>query len=233
MLNTSGITVNETNPQWKQITANTPYKQKMFIAAHLDGDIKLTGKFRASDYGYASVSKQNLYNPGEENEFLKNTFQEKFEQSIIDSILITSPADEEKPFETRFTFTDESHLQVSNDKIYISPVLFTTFLENDFKRETRISEINFGYTFDMDYTLLFEIPTTYQVEELPAPTHIYLPDRTFEFLLETVTEGKVIRYHYNVKSSKTLYTAEAYIVLRAFFESLEKSGLQQIVLKKI
>ena len=45
-------------------------------------------------------------------------------------------------------FTKNVLLNIFRALSTISPVLFTTFLENDFKRETRISEINFGVKFN-------------------------------------------------------------------------------------
>ena len=79
-------------------------------------------------------------------------------------------------FYNDFSFETDELIIENDDILYISPTLYTNFSENPFRAKKRYSNIDFPFQFVDRYLFHLEIPEEYEVEQLPDPVNLVLPD---------------------------------------------------------
>jgi len=120
----------------------------------------------------------------------------------------------------------------STDLYYFSPMLAGTYKENPFKAAVRTYPVEMPYAMDQTYTLMMDIPTGYEVDELPksAKVSFNTDEGFFEYLI--MKSGDQIQFRTRIKLNKANYAPEDYAPLRDFFGYIVKKQQEQIVFKK-
>ena len=77
-----------------------------------------------------------------------------------------------KPIVETYSFKDTKDIEIINDKIYVSPMLFLAAKENPFKQEVREYPVDFGYPKQEKYNINIDIPEGYVVESMPESINI-------------------------------------------------------------
>ena len=108
------------------------------------------------------------------------------------------------------------------------------FKENPFKEETRNVPINFGYNIEEQYVLKLKIPKGFEVEDMPKPATINLPDKSgsFKFVVQKSGENQIMVMS-RLRVNQPTFSAEFYPYLKQFFDMVAEKQNEQIVLKKI
>jgi hypothetical protein len=88
------------------------------------------------------------------------------------------------------------------------------------------------YAIDETYSMMMDIPTGYEVDEMPKSAKVlYNTDEGFfEYLM--IKSGDQIQFRTRIKLKKANYTPEDYASLRDFFGYIVKKQGEQIVFKK-
>jgi hypothetical protein len=88
------------------------------------------------------------------------------------------------------------------------------------------------YPIDQEYVLTMEIPTGYEVEELPKSAQVSFNggEGFFHYLIQKDENRVQLRSH--VKLNHAIFAAEDYDSLRNFFAYILKKQNEQIVFKK-
>ncbi|HUB59162.1 MAG TPA: DUF3858 domain-containing protein [Puia sp.] len=128
----------------------------------------------------------------------------------------------------------EVHLtpDATSDQYYFNPILEGGLKENPFKAAARTYPVEMPYAMDQTYTLMMDIPTGYEVDELPKSVKVlYNTDEGFfEYLV--IKSGDQIQFRTRIKLKKANYTPEDYATLRDFYGYIVKKQQEQIVFKK-
>ncbi|MFV8346071.1 transglutaminase domain-containing protein [Flavobacterium sp. ZB4P13] len=138
-----------------------------------------------------------------------------------------------KPIVENYSFKDSKTVEVINDKIYISPLIFLASKENPFKQEIREYPVDFGYPTENKYNINIEIPEGYVVESLPKVMNIATGENVGAFKYIIANEGNKIQISITENINTAIVPADFYDVLKDFFQQMIDKQNEKIVLKKV
>ncbi|TDE55561.1 DUF3857 domain-containing protein [Flavobacterium sp. GT3P67] len=138
-----------------------------------------------------------------------------------------------KPIVESYSFKDSKTVEVINDKIYISPLIFLASKENSFKQEVREYPVDFGYPTENKYNINIEIPEGYVVESLPKVMNIATGENVGAFKYIIANEGNKIQISIAENINTAIVPANFYDVLKDFFQQMIDKQNEKIVLKKV
>ena len=119
------------------------------------------------------------------------------------------------------------------DLLYINPMFTEGQMENPFKSAERYYPVEMPYKTEETYILRMDIPTGYEVDELPKQIKVKLNeqgDGFFEYLI-SVNDG-VVSLRSKLQLKRSYYHPDEYEMLRQFFSIVVKKHNEQIVFKK-
>ncbi|MES2575155.1 MAG: DUF3857 domain-containing protein [Bacteroidota bacterium] len=138
-----------------------------------------------------------------------------------------------KPIIEKFTFKDTKDIEIINDKIYISPMLYLAVRENPFKQEVREYPIDFGYPKQERYNININIPEGFVVESIPQSVNIATVENigTFKYAIANTANSIQIVIAKDINTA--IVQADSYNVLKDFYQKMIDKQNEKIVLKKI
>lgn len=233
-LNWSGRVVKE-NGASEQFSLMPSYKSEttVMLNANLDENGDLEGKMRRSFKDYAAYSFRNVNEAVDEDSYLEKvennlTGIEISEYKIKDKLTVGKPATES------FDFYAEEMVEFIGDKIYISPLLWFTTEENPFTLETREYPIDFKYPIKEKYLISLKIPDGYQVEFVPEPMILSLPDKQGSFKYNLgVIGGTNLQITVEEQINVPILAAQNYPLLKEYYKTIIEKQLEKVVLSKI
>ena len=116
--------------------------------------------------------------------------------------------------------------------VYVQPILSQFHSASAFRKEERKLPVDFPYPESLTYSMSFEIPDGYAVEELPEKKVMNFPTLggRIQFLCQQV--GNNVSVTYRTSLDKTLILPDDYADLRLFWETAVGIEKSTIVLKK-
>lgn len=207
-------------------------KEATNISVVLKTDGSAEGKIRRqlTDYEALGFRKEN----GNTN---NDNYLEKLENNNnnieISDYVRENDLDLSKPIIESYSFKDTKSIEIINDKMYISPMLFLINKENPFKQEVREYPVDFGYPMLNKYTISIEIPEGYVLESIPASINIGTGENigTFKFLM--VSTDNKIQSTIQSTINTAIVPSDYYPNLKGFYQQMIDKQNEKIVLKKI
>ena len=198
----------------------------------LKSDGSADGKVRTqlADHEALKFRKENLATN-------KDSYLEKLETENnnieISDYVRKNDLDLSKPIVESFLFKDSKSVEVINEKIYISPMLFLTARVNPFKQEFREYPVDFGYPTQNKYNINIEIPNGYVVESMPKAINIATGNDIGAFKYMIVNTNNKIQVVITSTINATIVAADFYPTLKGFFQQMIDKQNEKIVLKKV
>jgi hypothetical protein len=119
------------------------------------------------------------------------------------------------------------------DVEYLNPMFGEGYKENPFKSTQRFYPVEMPYTMDELYTLQFEVPNGYVVDELPKQALVKFNEQEDAFFEYRISQsGTSISLRSRVRIKRAWFDPEEYETLREFFNLIVKKHSEQIVFKK-
>jgi len=137
-----------------------------------------------------------------------------------------------KPLVESFSFRDSKNIEVIDNKMYLSPLLFLADRENPFKQEKREYPIDFGYPSEMKYNINIEIPQGYTVESLPKSINLLTGDEIGSFKYAIGNTDNKIQLSITSNINAAIVPADYYDVLKDFYQKVIEKQNEKIVLRK-
>lgn len=136
---------------------------------------------------------------------------------------------QDEPVQIRYEFNINKG---NEDMIYFNPMLNEGIKENYFVSAERLYPVEMPFSMSEMYVLNLDIPTGYELEELPKSAQVTLNDDegTFQFLVGK--NDNMIQFKSVIKLNKATFQPEDYNSLRDFFALVVKKQSEQIVFKK-
>jgi hypothetical protein len=150
---------------------------------------------------------------------------------IVENIELDSLTHFDYPLTIRYDFIPKK--SDGDDIIYFNPMLSEGNKTNPFKSMIRHYPVEIPYLIDENYILTMEIPTGYQVDEIPKSARVAYNEGEgmFEYLIQ---KGETnIQMRVRLQLNKTNFPTDEYSTLRDFFAFVVKKKNEQIVFKKI
>ena len=120
-----------------------------------------------------------------------------------------------------------------DDIIYLNPMFGEGYKENPFKSAIRTYPVEMPYAFDETYLLSADVPTGYEVDELPKSIKVNFDEEGKSFFEYIISQsGGVISFRSRIKLTRSYFLPDEYEILREFFNLVVSKQSEQIVLKK-
>ncbi len=190
----------------------------------------LTGSFQNQLGNFESYTlREKIEKEGEKKYFddLKTAARGEieFSQTGIDSL--KKPEDPVKVY-------GEFALKTGDNTgiIYFNPLLWYGYRSNPFAAAERKYPVEMSYPIDDTYILAVEIPTGFEVDEMPKPAKVLYNGQEgfFEYLVQK--SETMVQLRCSLKLKKANFDPEDYSSLRDFFAYIVKKQSEQIVFKK-
>lgn len=206
-------------------------KENVSMTLSLDTSGIINGKIRKQISNHLALGfRQN--NVGVSNESYLEKLEDKNNSIEIDGYVRENESDLSKPIVEMYSFKDSKSLEIIEDKIYISPLLFLALSENPFKQEKREYPVDFGYPTQDKYNIIIEIPTGYVVESLPTAMNLITGDDLGTFKYIIANSGNKIQIAITTDINTAIVPSDYYEVLKDFFQKMVDKQNEKIVLKK-
>ena len=139
----------------------------------------------------------------------------------------------DKPIVMSVKFMSEDLVEEINGKLYIEPILFLTTHKNPFKLEDRKFPVDFVSPWKDVNRVSIAIPEGYEVEVLPEPLAISLPDNLGVFKYQVLQKGGKISAISILKFNNAIIPPQYYATLKDFYRQIVQKQTEKIVLVKI
>jgi hypothetical protein len=134
----------------------------------------------------------------------------------------------------RFSCRIPDAAQIAGAFIYFRPVVDFLFDENPFKSLKRSFPVSFTFPLKAQYVVNLDIPAGYNIEELPEPVRISLPnDGGKLFFSCTKASERQVQLVLKLSLSQLEFLPDQYDGLRHFFELVAAKAQSPLVLKKV
>ncbi|HNW50477.1 MAG TPA: DUF3857 domain-containing protein [Prolixibacteraceae bacterium] len=231
-INGKGRVVNNQNGDWVDIQTQDRYKESRNYVLKLLPDGNLTGTIKGTYDGYAGLSYRKALDKEKTNDDYIRKMEENMKGLSINGFSITNKKDIDKPVFDSLAVEISDHTELLGDKILFQPLLFETIEKNIYTLEDRKYPVNYNFPTTETYNFEYTIPDGFQVESIPAPAVIKLPNNDINIIYNTQVSGNKIYVTYRMIVNKTLYLPEEYKNLKEFYDQLVKKNSENIILKK-
>ncbi|HTD98773.1 MAG TPA: hypothetical protein VK668_05780 [Mucilaginibacter sp.] len=231
-LNTFGLTLDRDNSIFETpfIYRQEPVMQSVFMNAEIKPDGKMNGNAEITSYSYNKINAVKKYKTDGEEKYI-NYLRNDDNNLKISAIKMENMEVDSLPLTQKIDFGLE--LNSSNDNyMYFNTNLFTLMGANPFMKETRFSDIDFGYRDNYSISGMYKLPTGYKTDALPKSVTIVMPDGSIVFKRIIAEEEGVVTVRFVLDHKKSIYFRENYQDIRGFYKKMYELLNEQIVLKK-
>ena len=207
-------------------------KNVTMMSVTLNDDGSVEGKFRQQfDRNYA-LDFRKMYTKGTEEDFLTEMEEDNNGLEISD-YQIKNLETLDKPVSQTYNYYMPDVIESVSQKLIFNPMLHLVTTENPFKAKEREYPVDYAYPWENVYTIMINIPEGYQVDHLPKPLAIMLPEDNGSFKYNITQKGNTIYLKANVKIKTAIIAPHNYTFLKEFYTKLIEKETEKVVLSKI
>jgi hypothetical protein len=246
-MNGEGLVLNPYGPQWVDLSMNKEINSKAIVGDfEFNDDLELKGsmaidfrsvagsRLRASLYKEMEKKENSASEePDETDEGDDETDDlDEFKTGEVENLKIENLENPEENLRLTYDFTTTEGINIIGDKIFMSPILIRHVTENPFKLEKRLYPVEFPSRLSDTYIFKISIPEGYEVEELPQPQILSLPNGGGKYMYNVGQVGEDVQVMVRLSLNKTQYASESYGNLKELFNLILSKQDQQIVFKE-
>lgn len=233
-LNGQGFILDGKGQSWASLESPAKVESWLRGTLNIAEDGKVSGSLVFNDKGYEAVAwRKHLYrNENDEEEYMETRVLEDVPDAEITEIKMENLESLGETLRTKCQFSSSQFSNASGEFIYFQPLMFSTQEENPFETEERSYPVEFGARIDERVTLTITIPEGYEIETLPEPTRVVLPEKAAAFTYNTASIGNTVQVLSTLQINKAFFGPNEYPDLRAFYAYVVNKHAEQIVLKK-
>lgn len=243
-MNGEGLVLNPYGPQWVDLRMNKEINSKSVVGDfEFNDDMELTGKMEIDFRSVAgSRLRRSLYREmekkGEKEEEVEEEESDEedaldgYKTGEIENFEITNLKEPSQNLKISYDFTTSENINMIGDKIFMSPVLIKHVSENPFKLEERLYPVEMPSRLSDTYIFKIKTPEGYEIEELPKPQVLSLPNGGGRYMYNVGQIGDDVQVMVKLSLSKTEYGTDAYGGLKELFNLILAKQDQQIVFKE-
>jgi hypothetical protein len=116
--------------------------------------------------------------------------------------------------------------------LYFNPFIVSSWPTNPFHSTDRVFPVDFGSAFEQVYMLSVTLPENYEVDEMPVPTALALPNSGGKLFFNVTKLGGKINIAFNLSITRPVFGATEYGSLKEFFARVVQIQQSQIILKR-
>ncbi len=204
---------------------------KVFMNTTLTEDGTMEGKLRKVYSDHNAITFRSSY-VGKHDTYLEELEQDNGDMEI-ENFTVQNETDLGKSAIASYDFLLEEAVDVIGGKIYLSPLLFLGTSENPFKLENREFPVDFGYPTSSNYIISIKLPEGYQIESLPEPLSMVLPDTMGKFKYAIMNKGNMLQLNVANAINEPIILPNYYSALKEYFKKMIEKMNEKVVLSKV
>ena len=130
-----------------------------------------------------------------------------------------------------FSFSFDTNIETTPDKLYVKPFCGLSINDNPFKQNNRTLPVDLLYFRGESYSTIIDIPEGYRVEYLPRTSNVNNKILTLNYTAKEENNKIIVIANYTLK--KNIYDASEYIMLKSVFTSMIQRFSDMIILTRI
>jgi len=229
-LNGKGFVVSKGGYKWIPLQSTTRSKVVVNADLEITKEMELAGKLQIDRGGYDGLAGRKRYFSRDEKEYVKN-FVGSRSWEIIKSE-ITNTKEIQHPLKEIYELVMNEQMTSAGDQIYLNPLFLNRIEENPLKLENREYPVDFGSPYEQIYMCRIKMPEGYQVDELPKPKMLALPENAGRYTYSVTQAGNILNVISNLQINRSLFSQLEYPNLREFYNQVVAKQYEQIVLKR-
>ena len=230
-LNGSGLIAMKDNSSWINLLSSEQIYHSSMVMASIK-DEKLTAQIARSYKSLSATSKRGKIAREGKEKYIEN-YKEKNSDWKISGYTLQNVEDATKTLGEKIIVESFSNIDASDDMIYLPAILSDEETDNPFSSETRQYPVDFATPIYEKNIVNIAVPEGYQVEELPKPTKVVLPNNDASFIYNAQKVGANIQVMSQINIKKTLFVPQEYHLLKELYRNIIEKYGEQIVLKRI
>ncbi|WP_165699299.1 DUF3857 and transglutaminase domain-containing protein [Hymenobacter jejuensis] len=216
--------------RWVDLKPAQRFVDYRMVQLTLDERGGWTGKVHQEHGGYTGVyTREKLQKEGEKK------FMEKLASNHegwnIAKYAFTQRSALQNPLGLDYEFVSPG-AEAPATTLYLNPVRHFGDDKNPFVHEDRLFPVDFGAPIDETIIININIPSGYDVDELPKALVLDLPNDGGRYMYSVQPNASSLQVTSRLSLRKAVYSAAEYGSLREFYARLIAKQAEQIVLKK-
>jgi hypothetical protein len=200
------------------------------VVMNADGSLKVKTVVRLE--GYQNISARFAYEDHKKaKEFVEEEILNEIKNISIDTCEILNLDQKELPLTINVEYTVDNFAEVTDERIYFTPLACQAMTENRFKLEKRTYPIEYPYPYVDQEEVIYHFPEGYIIEERPSPKRIVLTGQEFSRITKDDAKGFSYSRMHGVHT--ITYTPDWYSDIKNLYSEIVKADKEQIVLKKV
>lgn len=203
------------------------------VLSELDQNLVIKGKFRGiySDYD-AAIFRAN-YKEAEKKEGYLKQLADKYPDLELTAHSVENVNENKNQITEFFDLELDQQVSEIGDLLYLNPMLLWTKSTNEFKSKKREFPVFYNNAGTDRYMFSIKLPEGFEVESLPKPIRLALPENMGSFTYNVVNNSGNIVIQYNFTRSTAIIPPQHYPALKNFIDLMVEKQAEKIVLKKI
>lgn len=218
-----------------QMVSLRPYKpsaNRYNIQYEINEDGSVKGKFNVRHLKYLAHSFR-VRKGALDDESKVEKLKESYNLPEIEEYSVKGVKEYGKGVNERFNFVCEDQIEIIDNEMFFSPLLFLKNKENIFKSDERNYPVDFGYGYSNMYMINIKIPEGYEIVEYPKSGGFRLPDDLGAFSYRSNVSNGIIQITVNETISNPMIPSDYYGALKEFYNQIIQKEEEQVVLKKV
>ena len=230
-LNGEGRLIKKKEARFIPLEATAKYVTYDLINATIDfKSEEIKGNYTESYGGYRALDMRNRMKGNDETDLL-NSIKKDNPSWQIKNLKIENKDKLSESLKLNYDFTTD--INSTTDFLYFNPLIAGKILSNPFKSSVRLYPIDFLAASDETIVIVFTLMDGYQIEELPKPAIIVLPENAGKFTYSVTQLNNTLRVSSRISINKSFFYADSYPDLKDFYDKIIQKQSEQIVFKKI
>lgn len=233
-LNGRGVVIRDKGtPEWVDIVPPKNANDIFMFKMEMDETGTCTGTFNGAYKGYNAIPERSQHLKNKDGSHWVERLSERFAEVQINNVRNGELENINATFFDTLDLKIENAAQFAGDFIYVSPVIYSAFLENPFKQKERNYPVDIPYPFGEQYFLELKIPDGYEIEELPKSASFSLPGNggVFRFIVSEKEPGLIsVNARFLMRQLK--FYPQQYDGVKELFDLVAEKCGEQIVLRK-
>ncbi|QKJ32187.1 DUF3857 domain-containing protein [Mucilaginibacter mali] len=213
-----------------QIERKDPVREIIVISGDIKNDGKMAGSAQLTNFSYNRINAIKKYKTDGEQKYI-DYLRDNNNNLKISGLKMANMEVDSLPLEQSMDFKLDLAGSDGN-YIYFIPAMFNPLKNNPFIKETRLTDIDFGYLDNVSIVGNYKMPDGYKADALPKNIILQTPDQSITFKRIIGEQEGTLVVRLVVSHKQTTYTRDNYDQLFDFYKKLHELMNEQIVLKK-
>lgn len=233
-LNGQGLLLNDAGGIWVDLKSNKLGQVRADYKFKLNSEYVWEGTYMEHDYRYFAYKlREQIKDSTQLQDFVNFLHDEYGDIRLSEPDIDYVVNENDREIIIKANIRSRMGFTRTTDSLLFAPIQLERIISNPFNIESRSVPVEYAYPAMTNATVIFDIPDGFKVEKIPSSVTYQNAAKTikFTYLIQNINETTLIAKSLLILN-QTVFTAEEYPDLRAFFDLVVKKQAEQVVFKK-